>query len=103
MIGQLSKSKGHVPTERSYIYHKEYSCENQSSSTQCLKVRSKVKASDRFTEWKKDGMTEWQTAVNIDSCSILKKNQAFPLKVFPKVWSKQHFYLCFVSKNIQKR
>ena len=25
-------------------------------------------------------MTEWQTAVNIDSCSLLKKNQAYPPK-----------------------
>ena len=24
---QMSRSKGHVPIERSYIYHKEYSCE----------------------------------------------------------------------------
>ena len=62
----------------------------QSSSSQCLKVSSKVKFTDRFTEWQKDGMTEWQTTVNIDSC---RKPQAYPLKVFPKVWLKQHFYL----------
>ena len=37
-------------------------------------------------------MTEWQTAVNIDSYSILKKNQAYPLKVSESM-IKQRFYL----------
>ena len=46
---KLSRSKGYVPTERSYMYHKKY------SSTQCIKVSNKVKASDRFTECQKDG------------------------------------------------
>ena len=42
-------------------------------------------------------MTEWQTAVNIDYCSILKnKKQPYPLNVFPKVWLKQHI-------NVQKK
>ena len=37
--------------ERSYIYHKEYSCEiSKLCETHCLKVSSKVKVSDRFTE-----------------------------------------------------
>ena len=59
IIGQLSRSKGYAPTGRSCIYitrniHVKY----QSSSTQYLKVSSKVKVSDRFTECQKDGMTE---------------------------------------------
>ena len=54
----------------------------QTSITQCLKVSSKVKVSDRFTEWQKDGTTEWQTAVNIDSSSILKKTSSFSPKSF---------------------
>ena len=37
-----------VPTERSY--HKEYSCEYQSSSTRCSKVISKFKV---FKKWVK--------------------------------------------------
>ena len=32
----------------------------QSSSTHCSKVISKVKVSERMTEWQNDGMTEWQ-------------------------------------------
>ena len=40
-----------------------------------LIVIIEVKVSDRFTEWQKDGMKELQTAVYIDSCSLLKKNK----------------------------
>ena len=32
--------------------------------------------------WQYVRKTEWQTAVNIDFCLILKKPQAYPLKVF---------------------
>ena len=60
------------------------------SSSQCLKVSSKVKFTDRFTEWQKDGMTEWQTTVNIDSC---RKPQAYPLKVFRKYDKNNTFIL----------
>ena len=73
-------------TDRKILY---VHVKNQIFSTQCLKVSCKVKVSDRFTECQNDGMTERQTAVNIDSCSILKKNppkpQVYSLKAFPKV------------------
>ena len=45
------------------------------------KLLNKIKVSDRFTKWQKDGTTEWQTAANTDSSS-----QAYLLNVFPKVW-----------------
>ena len=57
----------------------------QSSSAQCLKVSSKVKISDRYTECQEDGMSERRTSVNTDSYSILKKNQAYPLNLFSKI------------------
>ena len=56
-IGQMSRSKGLVPTVRSY--HKEYSCEiSKCSSTHWSKVISKVKVSERRKEWQNDTMTD---------------------------------------------
>ena len=46
----MSRSKGHVPIERSYIYHKEYSYEISKLWHSLFQVSSKVNVSDRFTE-----------------------------------------------------
>ena len=56
------------------------------------KLVARLKLSDRFTEWQKDGMTEWQTAVNIDSYSILKKTPSLSSKSLSESMIKLHFY-----------
>ena len=61
----------------------------QSSSAQCLKVSSKVKISDRYTECQEDGMSERRTSVNTDSYSILKKKKTTKL-ILPIFFRKHH-------------
>ena len=77
-IGQLSSSKGYVPAERTCMYLKEYSCEFHSLKQwvifHMMVARLKIQTNWQ-NERERDGMTEWQTTVNIDSCSIQKKKQ----------------------------
>ena len=54
----------------------------------------KVKFSDIFTECQKDGMTEWKTYVNIETCSILEKQtQLVLLKFFFRKYDKNSTFI----------
>ena len=66
----------------------------QSYSTNCLNVRNKVKVSDRFKKW--------QTAVNIDSCSILKTTPSLLYKSVSESKLKTSHFCPQISKRSRK-